>query len=135
MKAVIILSVIVIFAVVCFSFSSQPHYIWFTEKRTSKMKNRFGFEVTGNIKLREHKTSEFPNYRNSGKCPKFEYSFNPETDSIEKFMTENVTSIITEKYGNMSFSYRNSDNQSVHVEISKPDGKENYSIALVIVDL
>lgn len=57
------------------------------------------------------------------------------TRFTEKFMTENVTGIMTGKYDNMSFSYRNSDNQEVHAEIAKADGKENYSITLVIVDL
>lgn len=97
--------VVVMFAVICFAFTSQPHYTWFTEKRTAKMENRFSIEVTDNIKLCEYE------------------------------MAENVNGIITEKYDNMSFSYRNNDNQSVHAEITKTNSKENYNVTLVIVDI
>lgn len=136
MKAVLIVTVAIMFAVViCFSLSSQPHYTRFTEKRTAKMENRFGIEVTDNIKLCEYEMSKSQVYGNSKKRPEFKYSLCLETDDPEKFMTENVTGIMTGKYDNMSFSYRNSDNQEVHAEITKADGKENYSITLVIVDL
>ncbi|MCM1507355.1 MAG: hypothetical protein NC177_09520 [Ruminococcus flavefaciens] len=135
MKVFLIMLVTVMTAVICSAFSSQPHYTWFTEKRTAKMENRFSIEVTDNIKLCEYKMSEFPAVRNSEKRSEYEYRLCLETDSIEKFMAENINGIITEKYDNMSFSYRNNDNQSVYAEISKSDGKENYSVTFVIVDI
>lgn len=90
--------------------NSQPHYTRFTEKRTARMENRFSIEVTDNIKLCEYEMSESPNYRNPDARPEFKYRLCLETENPEKFMTENVNGIITQKYDNMNFSYRNKDN-------------------------
>lgn len=123
------------FGVIISAVTCQPHYTWFTERRIARMEDRFSIAVTENIKLLEYEMSEFPDYRNPDSRPEFEYRLCLETKKPEKFMTENVRGIITEKYADMNFTYRNKENQAVHAEVCRNDSSEAYRITLVIVDL
>lgn len=130
-KSVIILLVVFVL-ILCglvFIINYQPHYTLFTKSRKAKIEDIFNIRITDNIILQDYRGEDF--FDNN----QYLWLY---ADDIEKFMTENITGTITEKYDNDSyrkyyiggFRYTGTDNSEVLVQIFRYDNEDYYSISL-----